>query len=401
MSNKKEFLNLGKQPITNSFLTRKEFDNEYFYELSVVFDDETKLVSLKNKVEPETMFNETYAHRASMSKTMRDSFKKVADSLKSEFKPKKVLEIGSNDGVFIRNFNMDDVVAIEPCKNLSDLTNDMGYKTYPVFWDAEAADMIVKNHGKMDVIFSANTISHIENLSEVFKAVKMTLSDDGVFVFEDPSLYSVLNNTSYDQFYDEHVHIFSVTALDNILMKNGLKIFRVENLSVHGGSNRIYVSHLPVHTFFRFRPVEMSVSENLQKECDFGLNEFNTYQEFAKRVEKSKNDLVELLVKLKNDGKRIMSIGATYKSATIFNYCNIDSSLIEYITDTTPNKQGKYSPGMHIPIISPEEGFNESVDYAFLGAWNFSKEIMNNEQAYVNRGGKFITHVPEVKILEN
>ena len=96
-----------------------------------------------------------------------------------------------------------------------------------------------------------------------------------------------------------------------------------------------------------------------------------------------------------------MSIGATYKSATIFNYCNIDSSLIEYITDTTPNKQGKYSPGMHIPIISPEEGFNESVDYAFLGAWNFSKEIMNNEQAYVNRGGKFITHVPEVKILEN
>ena len=347
---KKEFLDLGTQPITNAFLTKEDFDNEFTYNLSIGIDEDTSLVSLIDFVEPEVMFNETYAHRASMSKTMRDSFKKVADNLKAEFKPKKILEIGSNDGVFIRNFSMDEVVAIEPCKNLSDLTNDMGYKTYPVFWDSDAADMIVNNHGKMDVIYSANTISHIENLSEVFKAVKTTLSDNGVFVFEDPSLYSVLNNTSYDQFYDEHVHIFSITALDNILIENGLKIFRVDNLPVHGGSNRVYVSHLPPapYTFFRYRPVELSVRENLQRENDFGLNEFKTYQDFAKRVEKSKEDLVSLLreLRLVHD-KKIISYGATYKSATIFNYCGIDSSLIECITDTTPNKQGKYSPGIY------------------------------------------------------
>ena len=341
------------------------------------------------------MFNETYAHRASMSKTMRDSFKKVAESLKAEFKPKKVLEIGSNDGVFLRNFDVDEIVAIEPCKNLSLLTNDMGYRTYDTFWDSDVAHAVKAEHEDMDVVYSANTICHIENLDEVFKATEMILSAKGVFVFEDPSLYSVLNNTSYDQFYDEHVHLFSILSLDNILSEFGLEIFKVDNLTTHGGSNRIYVKKVDNNSL----RIDKSVEENLNKEMIYGMDEYYTYEEFANRVRKSKEDLVRLLNNIKHNGKKIISYGATYKSATVFNYCQIGTDLIDYITDTTPNKQGKYSPGMHIPIISPEEGFNDTVDYAFLGAWNFSKEIMNNEQAYINKGGKFITHVPKVKII--
>ena len=392
---KKKFLDLGTQPITNAFLTKDDFDNEFTYNLSLGIDEDTKLVSLVDFVEPEMMFNETYAHRASMSKTMRDSFKKVAESLKAEFKPKKVLEIGSNDGVFLRNFDVDEIVAIEPCKNLSLLTNDMGYRTYDTFWDSDVAHAVKAEHEDMDVVYSANTICHIENLDEVFKATEMILSAKGVFVFEDPSLYSVLNNTSYDQFYDEHVHLFSILSLDNILSEFGLEIFKVDNLTTHGGSNRIYVKKVDNNSL----RIDKSVEENLNKEMIYGMDEYYTYEEFANRVRKSKEDLVRLLNNIKHNGKKIISYGATYKSATVFNYCQIGTDLIDYITDTTPNKQGKYSPGMHIPIISPEEGFNDTVDYAFLGAWNFSKEIMNNEQAYINKGGKFITHVPKVKII--
>ena len=393
---KKEFLDLGRQPIANKFLREDEFDGEFFYNLKVVFDDDTKLVSLKDFVKPELMFNDDYVYHTSLSVPMVKHFKETAEMLMEEFNPLTVMEIGSNDGVFLKNWANDYTIGVEPCGNFAKITEDMGYQTYSEFWTTKLSEKI-KNDGHVDfdLIYAANCICHIQDLDDTFKAVKNLLSKDGVFVFEDPSLLRILERNSYDQIYDEHPHIFSITALDNILMKNGLKIFRVENLSVHGGSNRVYVSHN--------RPVEPSVRENLQKEDDFGLNEFKTYQEFAKRVEKSKNDLVDLLVKLKNDGKRVMSIGATAKSTTVFNYCGIGVSpwqadLIELITDTTKDKQGMCAPGSHIPVVSRESIDINDYDYVYLGAWNFKDVIVNIESEFVQNGGKFITHVPNVSI---
>jgi hypothetical protein len=392
---KKKFLDLGMQPITNAYLTEGDIAGEYLFNLSIGFDEETKLVSLMEFVKPQLMFNDTYAHRASMSATMRESFKEIALSIKKRFSPARLMEIGSNDGVFIRNFDQGEVVAIEPCGNLAEITNRMGYKTYPVFWNSETAEQIVANHGKMDVVYSANTICHIQDLKEVFDAMRIVLNDSGVLIFEDPSLYNVLQNTSYDQFYDEHAHLFSVIALKHILGESGFEIFDVENLPTHGGSNRIYAKKISN----RLLAIGRSVEENVQRELDIEMDKMRAYENFAQRVGKSKQDLVTLLTDIKRQGKKIISYGATYKSATILNYCRIGTDLIDYITDTTPNKQGKFSPGMHIPIISPEQGFNESVDYAFLGAWNFYREIMEKEKKFIERGGKFITHVPRVKVL--
>ena len=388
---KKEFLDLGRQPIANKFLREDEFDNEFFYNLKVVFDEKTKLVSLKEFVKPELMFNNEYTYHTSNSFPMIVHFKNIAELLKNEFKPKTVLEIGSNDGPFIKNFDKETSVCVEPCGNFSLKTAHMGYQSYTSFWSPELSEKIKSQHGEMDLIYAANCICHIQDLDDCFSSVKNILSKDGVFVFEDPSLLRMLERGSYDQIYDEHAHIFSVTALDNILKENDLKIFRVDNLSVHGGSNRIYVS--------RDRPVESSVGGNLQREDNFGLNELKIYQGFAWRVEKSKNDLVELLVKLKNDGKRVMSVGATSKSTTVFNYCGIDGSLIEIITDTTPDKQGLYSPGSHISIVDRESVNLNDYDCAFLGAWNFKDVIANKELEFVKNGGKFITHVPEVMVF--
>ena len=379
---KKEFLDLGKHPIANAFLNKEDFDEEFFFDLKVCWDEET-----------ERIFNEDYPYNTSNSFPMVKHFKNTAKMLKGRFNPKSVLEIGSNDGPFITNFDKKTSVCVEPCGNFSLKTAHKGYQSYTSFWTTELSDKIKNHHGEMDLIYAANCICHIHDLNDAFTAVRNLLSDDGVFVFEDPSLLRILERGSYDQIYDEHPHIFSVTALDNILRKNGLIIFDVDNLSVHGGSNRIYAKkpNIPSNN-----TVSGSVRDNLLEEKLFGLNEFETYLAFAQRVEKSKQSLVNLLQKIKVSGKKVMSIGATAKSTTVFNYCNIGTDLIDVITDTTIDKQGKFSPGVHIPIMSREDIDILDYDYVYLGAWNFKDVIANKEQEFVKNGGKFITHVPTV-----
>ena len=289
---KKEFLDLGKQPIANDFIKEDEYNSPFFYDLKVVFDEDTKLVSLKDFVKPELMFNENYAYNTSMSTPMVNHFKSTADMLMEEFRPVNVMEIGSNDGPFIRQFDPTTAVCVEPCGNFADITYDMGYETYAEFWTTELSKKIKSECGNMDLIYSANCICHIQDLDDCFKAVANLLSDEGVFVFEDPSLLRMLERGSYDQIYDEHAHVFSVTALDNILKKNGLTIFDVDNLKVHGGSNRIYASKSSDVV------VKDSVTRNLIEEKQFGVDKFETYQIFAERIEKSKKDLVNLLRKV-------------------------------------------------------------------------------------------------------
>ena len=224
---KKEFLDLGQQPIANKFLKEDEFKDEFFFDLKVVFDEDTKLVSLKDFVKPELMFNEDYAYNTSLSTPMVEHFANTAEELKAYrekggYPTKNVLEIGSNDGPFIKNFDTETSICVEPCENFAKKTTDMGYQSYTSFWDTEVAHSIKEVHGEMDLIYAANCICHIQDLDECFTAVANLLSRQGMFVFEDPSLLRMLERGSYDQIYDEHAHIFSVTALDNILKKNGL-----------------------------------------------------------------------------------------------------------------------------------------------------------------------------------
>ena len=386
----KEFLDLGRHPIANAFLTEEEFRDEFFFDLKVCWDDDSKLVSIKDFVEPERIFNNKYPYNTSNSFPMVAHFKSTAEMLKEEFNPKSVLEIGSNDGPFITNFDRETSVCVEPCGNFSLKTAHMGYQSYTYFWTTELSEKIKTHHGQMDLIYAANCICHIHDLDDTFKAVHNLLSDNGVFVFEDPSLLRILERGSYDQIYDEHPHIFSVTALNNLLKRNGLVLFDVDNLSVHGGSNRIYAAK------DNSIDVKPAVLDNLRREKEFGVDRFETYEIFAQRVEESKKNLITLFRKITDDGKRIMSIGATAKSTTVFNYCGIGKELIDVITDTTLDKQGKFSPGVHIPIMSREDVNILDYDYAFLGAWNFKDVIANKEREFVENGGKFITHIPTV-----
>ena len=393
----KIFLNLGRQPLANSFLkdiNKKTLRNEFFYNLRICFNTENYLVSIKKPVNPKKQYTDKYAHRASESKTMRLAFKDVAKKLYKRFRPKKIMEIGSNDGVFLRNFNKRSVIAVEPCKNLARITKKL-FRTYDEFWNLRLSNKLLKEKkGGIDLIFSANTISHIPNLEETFKGIYKILSKNGVLVMEDPSLLKVLKNNSYDQFYDEHVYVFSSLSVKKIIKKYGLRLFDIEHLSTHGGSNRYYICKEDGKYKSSSR-----LKKALKDEISNKLHKFESYYKFSKRVNLSRKNLLNLMTELKKKKKKIISYGATYKSTTVFNYCKINSKIIDYVTDTTSNKQGKFTPGTHIKIISPKIGINKTVDYAFLGAWNFKKEIFKKEKNFLKKGGRFITHVPKVTIL--
>lgn len=388
------FLNLGKHPITNNFLSNDKPKNEFFYNLRLAYHSKTKLISLNNFVPPKKMFNNKYAHRASASMTMREAYGNLAQKIKKKFNPKSILEIGSNDGVFIKHFSNIKNIGVEPCKNLAEITTKMKIKTYDKFWTYQLSNQINKKHGKFDVIYSANTISHIHKLAETFKAIENSLNLDGVFILEDPSLLKSLQKLSYDQFYDEHAYVFSITALKNITKKTGLEIFKIEELETHGGSNRVY--------FKKIRNKKFNISKNvyrhLSNEKKFGIHKLKTYRDFAKKVQKSKESLIKIFQKIKKENKKIIGYGATYKSSTVLNFCKINKNFISYFVDTTPTKSGKFTPGSHIPIKA-YKGISDDVDYAFLGAWNFKNEIFKKEKKFIKRGGKFITHVPFPKII--
>ena len=393
----KVFLNLGRQPLANSFLKdikEKTLRNEFFYNLKICFNTKNYLVSIKKPVNPKKQYTDKYAHRASESKTMRLAFKDVAKKLFKRFRPKSIMEIGSNDGVFLKNFNKKSVIAVEPCKNLARITKKL-FKTYDEFWNLKLSNKLLKEKkGEIDLIFSANTISHIPNLEETFKGISKILSKNGVLVIEDPSLLKVLKNNSYDQFYDEHVYVFSSLSMKNIVKKFGLRLFDIEHLSTHGGSNRYYICKEDGKYKSSSR-----LKKALKDEISHKLHKIESYFKFSKRVNLSRKKLFNLMKKLKKKKKKIISYGATYKSTTVFNYCKINSKIIDYVTDTTFNKQGKFTPGSHIKIISPKIGINKTVDFAFLGAWNFKKEIFIKEKNFLKKGGRFITHVPKVTIL--
>lgn len=387
-----DILDLGMQPIANAFIDSKDVDKESFYRLIATYDTDMYSFSQKNILNPDDMFNSNYAYFSSNSKPMVEHFRKTAELLQKQ-NPKSVLEIGSNDGCFIKNFPIDTSVCIEPSSNLANLTDILGYKTYDEFFALHIVDKLLKTHGKFDLIYSANCICHIPSIDGVLESVSQLLSDDGMFVFEDPSLLSMIQKNSYDQIYDEHPYIFSILFINKITSKYNLEIKKIDTLSVHGGSNRIYVG------LKNGKNIDKSVQYNIDLEKENGLDKLETFVNFSNNVYQSKLDLLLLLESIFEEGKKVLSYGATSKSTTIFNYCGIDSDLIECVSDTSDTKIGKLTPGSHIPIYNRSDINLNEYDYIFLGAWNFKDYIINNEKEWIENGGKLITHVPNVHII--
>jgi len=391
----KKFLDLGYQPLANSYLTKKNINKkEKRFNLSVGFDSKSFLVSILNTVPKEKMFNKNYPYKSSESFTMRNQFKILSNKIKKKFNPGLILEIGSNDGAFISNFNKKSVIGVEPCKNLANLTIKKGFRIFPNYWNPTLAKKIAKKN-KIDLIYSANTLSHIENLDEIFNAIDLALTENGILILEDPSLLECIKNVAYDQFYCEHLYVFSTIALERILSKFNLTIFSVENIKTHGGSNRYYIKRNNNLIY----KIDSSVKKNVIKERNYGLHKISTYKSFSKKVIKSKKGLNKIFSDLDKKNKKIIGYGATAKSCTVLNYCKIQKRLIKFFYDTTSYKIGKYLPGSKIEIKKYKKLDIKNIDYVFLGAWNFKDEIFKKEKKFIQQGGKFITHIPRPKII--
>ena len=389
------FLDLGLQPLANNYLNKKDLKKkEKKYRLKVGINMETKLVSINKPLSSKIMFNNKYPYRSSMSKTMIKSFVELSKLINKKFNPKKILEIGSNDGSFMKNFSKKKVIGIEPCSNVEKITKKMGFKTYADYWNLKTAKKILRTNGKVDLIYSANTISHIKNLDEVFESINIVLNDNGILIIEDPSLLECIKKNTYDQFYNEHIYVFSLIGIESILKKHNLKIFHIQNLKIHGGSNRYFIKKI-----FDNRKINSSVKVNKNKEIKYGLEKLSTYKQFAKRVISSKKTLRDIFNQIYSKNKKIIGYGVTAKSTTILNYCKINKNLIEYFLDTTKDKQNKYTPGTKIPIYKYSGFIEDNIEFAFLGAWNFKDEIFKKEKKFIERGGKFIIHTPIPKII--
>jgi methylation protein EvaC len=392
-------LDFGLQPLGNGFLDSVEFVGEYFFPMEIGYSEISMMLQLIQQPLPEKMFHDHYAFFSSTSKFMTKHFEDFANQvLDSDYIEKTspfIVELGCNDGIMLKNFaelNIDHL-GIEPSLNVAQEANKKGVRTVSEFFTEELAEIIVAKHGKADAFLAANVMCHIPDIIGVVKGIKKLLKPSGVVMFEDPYLGDIVNKISYDQIYDEHVFLFSALSIQYLFGLHGMELIDVLPQKTHGGSMRYVLAHKGVYL------VKSSVDELILQEKLQGLDKISTFETFSRKVGQSKSELLALLKDLKSNGKTIAGYAATSKSTTILNYCGISSNQIEFICDTTPIKQGKFSPGMHIPVVPYEKFKTNPPDYAFIFAWNHMDEIMEKEKDFITLGGKWITHVPNVKII--
>jgi methylation protein EvaC len=392
------FMSFGQMPIANGFLAPEQFDDEYRFELAPAFCDSCHMVQLVEQPRPDAMFHENYAFFSRTSKFMQTHFAAFAEHVRDTYLNKVadpfVVELGSNDGIMLQNFADHGIrhLGIEPSANVAAVAREYGVDTICAFFDAALAERLVAERGTADAVLSANVMCHISDLNSVAAGIAKLLKPTGVLVFEDPYLGDVVERTSYDQIYDEHVFVFSATSVANVFAPHGLALINVEPQTAHGGSMRYTLAPNGQ------RQPTAAVTDCLAREAALGLGAAETFERFRESCEVSRVALRSVLDDLRDTGKRVVGYGATSKSTTVMNYCGIGPDHIEFISDTTPAKQGKFTPGTHIPVKPYDAFVADYPSHAVLFAWNHKAEIFAKESGFRDAGGKWIEFVPSVEI---
>lgn len=392
------FLSFGSMPLANAFVAPGDSRPEYRYSLAVGICSECTMVQLLKPVPREKLFHEAYAYYSSTSSRMSDHFRRFAADVHTQYlvgQSPLVVELGSNDGIMLQHFVDRGVrcLGIEPSANVASAAKVRGIPTICRFFDETLARQIAAEHGRANAILAANVLCHIQDLHGALQGMRALLTPEGVVVCEDPYLGDLVSRTAYDQIYDEHIYYFSLASLQSAFASHDFELIDASRQEVHGGSMR--------YTFAAAgtRKVMPAVFRLRQVESELGLSNPETFHRFRQRVERSRQELIALLATLTADGRRVVGYGATSKSTTVINYCGLTTQHIAYISDTTPGKQGKLTPGAHIPVQPREHFLADHPEYALLFAWNHQGEVLEKEAAFTSAGGKWIVYVPEVGIL--
>ncbi|MDO8621272.1 MAG: class I SAM-dependent methyltransferase [Candidatus Levybacteria bacterium] len=396
-----DVIDLGDQPIPNGFLSKKDLTKkEPRYPLIVCFCSNCSLLQLRYLVNPEVMFK-NYLYIPSSSKTRVEHFRKLAESMNSIIKlddKSLVIDIGSNDGsllICFRNLGVR-VLGIDPAENLVKIAALNGIETIRGYFDSKLALKTARRYGKAKIILSTNTIAHIPNLHEALKGVSVLMGKEGIFVMQFPYVMDLLDKNLFDTIYHEHLSYFSLKSLLKLSEKSELEIFDIERNDLDGGAIRVFWKR-KAGTLNKVN--KKNINRILEEEKKYGLYEKKTYSKFADRIKTLKITFLQKISDLKKNKKKIVGYGAAAKANVLLNYFGLDTKTIDYIVDSTPYKQGLFTPGTHIPIYSEDKIYNTIPDYVLIFAWNFSKEIIQKNKKYKDNGGKFILAEPKLQII--
>ena len=398
-SNIEKFLDLGFSALSDNFLTIEQLEEpEMFFPLTVNTCLDCGLCQLGYVVPPELMFNEDYPYDSSTTKMGREHFTKMGIDICDKFNLEKnslIIDVGSNSGVLLCAFKSKGmrVLGIEPSTKLANIAIERGVDSIIEFFSEELAKKVIGDYGKVSVITGTNVFAHINDLDDFMKAADSLLVENGMIVIEAPYLLHLIKNLEYDTIYHEHLSYLSVKPMVEFCKKFNFEVFDIEKQEIHGGTLRYYISRK------NKKQVTQNVSNYLETEEKNKIYSIKTLQDFSKSVECHRKTLMQLLNKLKKEGKQIVGISAPAKGNTLLNYCKINSEILDYVTERNPLKIDKFTPGMHIPVFSDEKLLEDQPDYALILAWNFADEIIQNNLEYQKRGGKFIIPVSDPKII--
>jgi SAM-dependent methyltransferase len=391
-------LALTPTPPANAFVTQTELSSDQpAFPLDVWLCGRCGHLQLLDVVDPRILYAH-YVYVSGTSPVFVKHFEQYAQFVRSGFSPASgsfALDIGSNDGTLLRFFRDAGhrVLGVEPAEEISEASRRAGIPTLTGFFSEALADRIVREHGQAAVVTANNVIAHIDDLAGVMRGVQRLLAPDGVFVFEVSYLVDVLEKTLFDTIYHEHLDYHSVEPLDPFFRSCGLQLIEALRVDSHGGSLRGVVQRAGGP-----RKVGASVASLIARERAMGLRDAETFRAFGARIAKVGSELTALLATLKREGKHIAGFGAPAKATTLLYHLGITPQLVDFIVDDSPLKQGRYTPGMHIPVLPAQALYDRGVDYAVILAWNFAEPIMKKHRAWRDAGGRFIVPLPKLEV---
>jgi hypothetical protein len=394
------FLDLQHSPPSNSFLTADMLAKpETYFPLCVYVCEKCLLVQIDECAVSHDIFNAGYVYFSSYS----EAFVKHAQEYVSHItemlslnKDSMVYEAASNDGYLLQFFKQKGIpcCGIEPSKSVADVALKKGIPTEVEFFTASFASQLSLVKGKADLFLGNNVMAHVPNLNDFIAGIKFILKPTGVATLEFPHLLHLVERLEFDTIYHEHYSYFSLLTLQTAFQRHGLKIFQVKELPVHGGSLRIYVTHSDSP-----RTMDASVQKVLEDEKQWGLDTMAAYSGFQVKVDSLCRDFIQFLLEKKREGAKIAGYGAAAKGNTLLNYCGIKPHLMDFVSDITPAKQGKYLPGSHIPVYGEEQLEKQKPDYIVILPWNWKDSIVQRLAFTRQWGAKFVTPIPNVEIF--
>jgi SAM-dependent methyltransferase len=391
-------LDLGVQPLANNLLRPHDLDRpEPKFPLRLALCTSCWLMQILDTVPPVDLFSK-YLYFSSFSSTMVTHAERAAERYIKEFKlggKSLVVEVASNDGYLLKNFVAAGVrsLGIEPARNIAAVARENGVETLTHFFDPTLAERVAKRKGQADLILGNNVFAHVPDPNSFVSALRILLKAGGSVILEFPYGVDFIEHNEFDTVYHEHVFYFTLTPLISLFQRHSLDIWHVERLDIHGGSLRLFACHKGT------RSIKSSVAKVLAQEKRHGIPTKTYYRSFGRNVRRIRGDLCKLVRRLKSQGRKIAAYGASAKGSTLLNYYGLGAESLQFVADRSTYKQGRLTPGTHIPIVAPEALAEQKPEYTLLLTWNFAKEILKQQKEYRKRGGKFIIPIPEVKVV--